>query len=143
MIRAIQTLAVALAVTATSVSAFATPTFPTVMQDELKLSTEPACAVCHAGGLTVRGTVTTDLGAALMSRGMVAYDEAKLRTAIQALVAEKNPAMVAFTGGGGASPTTVQGPEYGCHVAGQRGTGDMALIAAAAVAGLVLARRRR
>ena len=143
MNRNLRTFAVTLAVVVTSTAALATPSFPAVLQDELKLTTTPACAVCHAGGLTVRGTITTDLGAALLSRGMVAYDEAKLRTAIQALVAEKNPAMLAFTGGGGTSPTTVQGPEYGCRVADVRGAGDLALIAAAAIAGLLVARRRR
>lgn len=138
--------ALALAVSLTSVPALATADFPRILQDELQkeghaLTTTPGCATCHDGGVTGRGTVTTDLGKALMSRGMVAYDEAALRTAIHALVAEKNPAMVAFTGGGGT--TTFQGPEYGCRVASTNGSSDFALIAAAAVAGVLVARRRR
>ena len=136
MMRALRTFAAVAAFTATSVTASATPSFPAVLEDELKLTSTPACTACHVGA-TSRGTVTTTLGVALMSRGMVAYDEAALRTAIQALVAEKNPAITALVGG------AVTGPEYGCTFSKRGSTGDASLVAFAAVLGLVLARRRR
>ncbi len=138
MMRALRTFAAVAAFTATSVTASATPSFPAVLEDELKLTSTPACTACHVGASS-RGTVTTALGAALMSRGMVAYDEAALRTAIQALVAEKNPAITALVGGGGA----VTGPEYGCTFSKRGSAGDSSLVTFAAVLGLVLARRRR
>lgn len=138
MMRALRTFAAVAAFTATSVTAAATPSFPAVLEDELKLTTMPACTACHVGA-TSRGTVTTTLGVALMSRGMIAYDEAALRNAIKALVAEKNPAITALVGGGGA----VTGPEYGCTFSNRGSAGDASLVAFAAVIGLGLARRRR
>ena len=69
-------------------SARATPTFPGVIQKELGLSSTPQCAVCHQGGQTAVGTVTTPFGAALRGKGLVFYNDASLRTALGALAAE-------------------------------------------------------
>jgi hypothetical protein len=94
----------------------ASPSYPLVFQDELKLTSTPACTICHQGA-TGAGTVTTELGRALRSRGLVGgSNEQSLRTAIKALVAEGNPAIKPYVGGGGGA-VVVSGPEYGCTYA--------------------------
>jgi MYXO-CTERM domain-containing protein len=141
MIRVHPSFVAAALVALPSLPASATPTFPGVLQTELALATTPSCNACHVG-LTSRGTVTTDLGRALLSRGMVAGNEESLRTAIKALVAEQNPAIRALTGG---VPATAITPEYGCAcaVTGAPARGSFGLLASAIVAGLVLRRRVR
>jgi MYXO-CTERM domain-containing protein len=129
---------------AVSVPASATPTFPGVLQSELGLAETPACTACHVGAFA-RGTVTTPLGKALLSRRMVAGDEASLRTAIAALVAEKNPAILALKGG---ATSDVVAPEYGCtcSVTGTPSHGSLRACAAAlalAVVARLRVRRRR
>ena len=143
MTRPLHSLAAALSIAALSAVAAATPTFPAVLQTELKLTATPACAACH-NGPTARGTVTTPLGKALMSRRMAAYDEASLKTAIQALLAEKNQEILKLQAGG-----AVAGPEYGCSV-GQptrshkgAASSTLAAVAACALAAKLGARRRR
>lgn len=105
--------------------AAATPKFPSVIQRELKLAGEPACALCHSGGETRRGTVTTPFGATMRSRGLVAYSEPSLVTALQAITAEKKdsdgdgtPDVAELQAG--SDPNLAAGedlpdpPEYGC-----------------------------
>lgn len=67
----------------------ATPNFPPAIKRELQLAAEPQCSLCHAGGVTGRGTVTTPFGTTMRSRGLVPYDEASLALALKALTAEK------------------------------------------------------
>lgn len=127
-------------VAAISLDASATPSFPGVLQDALALTTTPSCAVCHQGA-TSRGTVTTPLGKALASRGMVAGDEASLRTAIAALLAAKDPEILALKGG-----AAVEAPGYGCQCA-VTGSPDRRMESFATVAwalgALVVGLRRR
>jgi len=67
--------------------AFATPAFPGVVQQHLGLRAAPSCTLCHVGQ-TARGTVTTPFGTTMRSRGLIAYDEASVRTGLDALAAE-------------------------------------------------------
>lgn len=141
--RARTSLVLASFVLALGGTAGATPTFPGVLQAELALPETPSCTVCHAG-VASRGTVTTPLGKALLSRGMVAGDEASLRTAIAALVAENNPEIRALKGGQSGG---VVAPAYGCECAVTGAPSKSSSLASLAFAiGAVLfgvARRRR
>jgi hypothetical protein len=141
MIRLRHRLSAFAAVAAVSFHASATPTFPGVLEDALTLSATPSCAVCHQGA-TSRGTVTTSLGKALTSRGMVAGDEASLRTAIAALLAARNPDILALKGG-----APVEAPGYGCQCAvtgaASRVSGFASMLALGTGALLVGVRRRR
>lgn len=140
MKRTLRSLAVATTLVASN--AFASPSYPLVFQDELKLTSTPACTICHQGA-TGTGTVTTDLGRALRSRGLVGgSNEQSLRTAIQALVAEGNPAIKPYVSGGGGAPAVVSGPEYGCSFAPSFADGG-AWAGGAFVAFALVARRRR
>ncbi len=134
-------LSIAAAILVCAPSAFASPAYPAVFQDELKLTEAPLCTICHQGA-TGAGTVTTDLGRALRSRGLVGGgNEASLRTAITALVAEGNPAIKPYTSGG--NVVNVAGPEYGCAF-GARAADRSAWASAIGVGlALVFGRRRR
>jgi hypothetical protein len=61
----------------------ATPTFPSVVAAAVS-GPAPSCSVCHQGA-TMRGTVTTPVGAALRERGLQAGDEASLKEALRTL----------------------------------------------------------
>lgn len=82
-------LALTVAVLALPSLAGATSTFPTAIQAALTAKKAPDCGVCHAGGTTGRGTVTTKFGAAMMARGLVANDEASLTKALTAMETDK------------------------------------------------------
>jgi hypothetical protein len=108
----------------------ATPGFPDAIASHLGLGSPPACSLCHVGP-TSRGTVNTPFGKSMMSRGLVAYDEASLKTALDALTAAKkdsdgdaqgdidelkagaSPNEGSGAGGGAAAPASIT-PEYGC-----------------------------
>lgn len=151
--RLLSLLAASLAVLATR-AAGATPNFPDVVASHLGLDAAPPCTLCHAG-TPARGTVTTPFGATLRTRGAVAYDEAALRLALDALAAEKKdsdgdgtPDIDELRAGddpnGAAGEVTT--PEYGCAIG--RGTpaagpGTAAVVALAlALAGARRSRRR-
>lgn len=78
----------ALLLTLLAPAAWATDQYPGVLQDRLSLPSLPRCKVCHANGVTGRGTVTTPFGASLRARGLVADDVASLEAALDALRAE-------------------------------------------------------
>lgn len=80
--------ALMLAVLLASGTARATPNFPGALAGTLGGPT-PAYSVCHTCGVTGRGTVNTPWGAALRSRGLAAYDEASLRSAVSQMEAER------------------------------------------------------
>jgi uncharacterized protein (TIGR03382 family) len=139
-------------------SALATPTFPSVLQTELKITTVPACAVCHLNGVTSAGTVTTPFGKALRMNGLVANDDASLKTALAAvktansdsdadgctdvdeLVAGTNPNKAGDCGGGGTgggTATTLPPIKYGCGASSVPGALGVLAVA------LLIRRRRR
>lgn len=133
--------------------ASATPSFPDTIASHLGSERAPDCAICHEGA-TQRGTVTTLFGSALRARGLVAYDDPSLRTALDALSAEKRDS----DGDGapdidevraGRDPSAAEGtpsdsPTYGCAVSAtlpSEALGRAALLVA--VASWLIRRRRR
>jgi len=139
--------------------ALATPTFPDVAAQHLGLVTAPSCTLCHVGQ-TARGTVNTPFGTTMRSRGLVAYDEASLRRALDALAAEKKDSDGDGTsdidelrtggdpnaGASGPGGEDVIAPEYGCGVSAGRRVRDASsngfVVASIGIA-VVLARGRR
>jgi hypothetical protein len=79
---------VALLLLLASAPARATPNFPGAIAQDLGAPT-PQCSICHAGGVTGRGTVTTLFGQAMLARGLVANDTASLQTALDKMRADK------------------------------------------------------
>jgi MYXO-CTERM domain-containing protein len=106
-------------------AARATPGFPGAVQRILGATQAPPCAVCHAGGQTGLGTVTTPFGLAMRARGLAPGDEASLQTALTRLEADR----VDSNGNGvldvdelraGSDPNADAShpqPTYGCAVA--------------------------
>lgn len=82
------TLAVALSLSFVTSVAFATPRFPGVLREAASAAANPECSVCHSGGVTTNGTVTTPFGQALRLRGLAADDETSLRNAFESLRVE-------------------------------------------------------
>jgi len=70
-------------------SASASPTFPDAVKRALSLSYSPPCALCHEGGRTGAGTVTTPFGRAVRDRGAAAGNDASLIAAVQKIAADK------------------------------------------------------
>jgi hypothetical protein len=137
-------------------TAHATPNFPSAVQRDLSAMSRPACIVCHnnpSGGL---GTVTTGFGTYMRSRGLVAFDEGSLQTAIDAARAEKHDSngdgiddLAALTEGldpnaaSGDRGASRQPPGYGCGGRIAPGVGlDGSFGVAVAVAFAAAARRR-
>ena len=79
----------ALALLLLAMPAQATPNFPGAIQRTLGAAQTPACAICHAGGVTGRGTVTTPFGQAMRARGLVAGDAASLAQALTRMETDK------------------------------------------------------
>jgi hypothetical protein len=138
--------------------AHATPNFPAAIQGHLGIAVAPQCSLCHSGGQTGRGTVNTPFGATMRTRGLVAYDEGALRTALDALAAERkdsdrdgtpdieelfnaqNPNLGTRSDGGVEAEPLV--PVYGCASIGPE-HGPSGLVLAALVACTFLRARRR
>ena len=133
-------------------SAGATPNFPGAVARDLALEAAPDCSLCHQG-TPGRGTVNTPFGSTMRSRGLVAYDEASLRVALDALSAEqkdsdgdgaadvaelKNGSDPNAPPGGSSDPV----PEYGCTYASRRDLRSPAWPVVTVIL-LLVARRRR
>jgi len=151
------------ALTALSISllvasnASASPNFPDVVKSTLSLSYLPPCTLCHEGGRTGAGTVTTPFGRAMRDRGAVSGDTGSVAAALTKLGADK----VDSDGDGttdvdelkrGTDPSSKGGasldtPEigYGCgaQVAGRGAHGETSWIVLALFSTVLLARRRR
>lgn len=132
----------------------ASPTFPDEIQQHLGLSYSPACSLCHAGGVTGFGTVTTPFGKAMRARGLTAGSITSLDAALDQMAADRVDSngdgvtdieeLKAGTDPNANAPGAAPPPEFGCSAAGghaQPGwrTGWMTLAAAA----IALLRRRR
>ncbi len=152
MLRRLTSLALGGVVMLGAARAHATPNFPVAVQQHLQLAAAPACTLCHVG-TPARGTVVTPFGASMRGRGLVAYDEGPLRTALDALTAEKRDSdkdgvadiaeLVAATDPNvapGAGGGDVLVPEYGCASGGSARTPGIA--GALGVAALLALRRR-
>lgn len=143
----------------------ATSTFPAAIQTDLALAHPPACALCHTTGDSGgRGTVNTPFGTTIRGRGLVAYDEAGLKSALAAMIAEKtdsdrdcvsdidelkqgsDPNTPNGPGMMCAGPAAPQGdtPQYGCgaHVTPLVPTSTGAFPFAVALAAIARLRRR-
>lgn len=139
--------------------ASASADYPEAVKQHLGLASAPQCALCHAGGMTGIGTVTTPFGKAARGDGLVAQDKSKLAsvldqmrtdkvdsdgdgdTDIDELVAGTDP----NTAGGG---PTAEKPElgYGCAATlspGRPAPSSGAALGLAFVAALAWSRRRR
>lgn len=148
--------------------ASATPNFPDAIATHLMLAAPPQCAICHNGGITGRGTVTTPFGKSMRAHGLVAFDETSLVSALDQLASGKVDSLGDGTGDiddlkAGRDPNVPDGdgganvhvetpvvPAYGCgaHVAPVSPPRDAAdpwavLGAVLAAAALVVSRRRR
>ncbi len=144
----------------------ATSSFPAAIQSNLALAHPPACALCHTTGDSGgRGTVNTPFGTTIRGRGLVAYDEAGLKSALAAMAAEKtdsdqdcvpdidelkqgsDPNTANGSGMKCAGPAAPQGdtPQYGCgaHVSPLVPTSTGAFPFAAALAAAIALLRRR
>lgn len=158
MIRALGVAATASAVVFWAPAAAASPPFPDEIKSHLGASSAPQCAVCHEGGKTGVGTVTTLFGKALRDRGLVAQDTASLDAALDQLDkdgvdsdGDGTPDIEELKNGTdpnqeGGAVINQPDPVYGCtaNVAsggpGRAGPGAALLLAAIAALG---ARRRR
>ena len=112
--------------------AFATPNFPTALQNYLALSQEPDCQVCHSASDATGNNADTPFALSLRSYGLLPFSTASLETAIEGMLRDR----VDSVGDGtpdiddlraGANPNlpqaTVQAPpperdlpSYGCTV---------------------------
>lgn len=72
-------------------TAHASSDYPAEIQKQLSLSYVPACAICHANGVTGLGTVTTPFGEAMRAQGLVCCDVASLDAALAALKTQMSP----------------------------------------------------
>lgn len=158
------TALVALACLAFAPDANATPNFPDEIAAHLMLQGSPACAICHQGGNTGVGTVTTPFGKSMRARGLVPFDLGSLDKAldlmasgkvdslgdgtpdIDDLKAGRDPNVPDGDGGANVHVETPIVPAYGCgnHVAPSSDADPLgALAALAASAALVASRLRR
>ncbi len=122
--------------------------YPAEIQKQLALSSPPACSICHAGGDTDAGTVTTAFGTTMVSRGLMGGDNLpSLDGALAALEGEMSPYIADLKEGldpnnpnaGGVAPIT-----YGClEVTGQGAGSSVAFLAVLGLALLLLLRPRR
>lgn len=134
--------------------------YPGVVQSKLGLSYAPPCSLCHEGGRTGAGTVTTAFGAALRARGAKGSDDVGLEAALDKLVADgvdsdkdgvkDGDELKKGTDPNGSGGAPLDAPEigYGCGGATVAGHGpsrapDAGIFAVGLVAGVVLLRRRR
>jgi hypothetical protein len=137
----------------------ATPLFPGDIQMFVGSAVPPPCTICHTNPLGGIGTATTTFALYLRSRGLVAFDDTKLKDALAAAQGEghssnsqgikdidalrqgldPNDPMV------GTTPQTPPGFGCGAHIApsGDAGMAAAPVLAAAAAIGALRRRRRR
>ena len=144
--------------------ASATPNFPDAIKTHLVLAAPPPCAICHNGGITGRGTVTTPFGKSMRAHGLVAFDETSLVSALDQLASGKvdslgdgtvdiddlkagrDPNAPDGDGGANVHVDTPVIPAYGCgaHVAPTNAAGDpWGVLGAVIVGGALLVSRTR
>ncbi len=149
-------LSTLLAATLVAGGAHATPNFPGAIQRQLSATAPPACRVCHVDGITGLGTVNTPFGKNMRERGLEAYDEPRLVTALAAMERDRIDSskgrgttdIEALRRGGDPNSTSAGSalgePDYGCGATfARRTTGSWTALAALAVATLSALRRGR
>ncbi len=124
----------------------ATPEFPGVIQQQLGLAQPPPCTICHATNAGGVGTVVKPFGIYLRSRGLVPFDDASLRNALLADIAERHSSSGGLTDidalKAGMDPNGTEGslvPAYGCSSVGP----ELDLLTVAALGTWPWLRRRR
>jgi hypothetical protein len=127
-------------------TAQASTQYPAGIQAYLQLSYTPACSICHAGGDTDAGTVTTEFGQTMVAFGLQGDNNiTSLDGALAGMVGEMNPYITDLKEGlDPNNPNTgpVQAPTYGCF--NMTGQGPSLAPAVCFLLGLwMLLRRRR
>lgn len=125
----------------------ATADFPAAIERDLDLQAPPRCTVCHSTDEGGAGTAVRPFGTYLRSRGLRAFDEDSLRTALSAAGGERHSssggqitdidALKAGQDPNGASGSELT-PAYGCSSSGS--ANSLALLA---LVGCLCMRRRR
>ena len=132
----------------------ATPDFPAVVQQFVSAPSSPSCTICHNNPNGGIGTATQPFAEYLRSRGLVAYDENSLRTALTADEAENQDSNSDGVSDidalkQGLDPNGASGakspPEFGCQIAhaGDRDHSEALAVLGGALACLFLRRRPR
>jgi hypothetical protein len=108
--------------------------YPAELQSQLGLSYTPPCSLCHQGGDTDAGTVTTDFGTTMVAFGLMGgNDLASLDGALAGLEGEMSPFIGDLKDGVDPNnPTsgTVPSITYGClDVTGQPSSAGAATLA--------------
>jgi hypothetical protein len=155
-LRSLGSVSLLLALLGAPATAWAIPPYPGDLQTALKLNYTPQCAICHEGGVTGLGTVTTPFGVSMRAHGLTddpstfpgalaAMEADKVDSVgrgysdIQALQLGQNPDTIPPN----AIPTSPVPPDYGCNV----GRGPAPPLLPVSIAGFALffhaLRRRR
>lgn len=112
--------------------------YPAEIETQLKLSYTPACSICHAGGDTDAGTVTTPFGSTMVTFGLMGGNNLpSVDGALAGLEAENSPYIAYLKAGEDPNnPQKAPGITYGCLVVtAERPTAGLGSFA---VLGLVL-----
>jgi hypothetical protein len=78
----------AIALVCSAREAHATPNFPDEIRAHLTLAASPPCAICHQGGVTGLGTVTTPFGKSMRAHGLVPFDIGTLDRALDQMASQ-------------------------------------------------------
>lgn len=153
--------AIALTTSLVSFDASATPTFPEFIKATIGASAVPECAICHVNGVTGSGTVNTAFGKTMRARGLLPNNEGTLKTALEAITAEKkdsngdgmtdidalkagkDPNGTVAADGGSGNPDTPETIQYGCARVAPKAPEGGTLALVIAIGALLVRRRAR
>jgi hypothetical protein len=91
--------------------------YPAEIQTQLNLSYTPACSICHAGGDTDAGTVTTPFGSTMVMFGLMGGNNLpSVDGALAGLEAENSPYIAYLKAGEDPNNPPKAGITYGCWV---------------------------
>ncbi len=121
--------------------------YPAEIQSQLQLSYTPSCSICHAGNDTDAGSVTTQFGSLMVSRGLMGGDNlTSLDGALAALEGEMSVYITYLRDDvdpNNPNTSTIPGITYGCFNVTDQGpaSGGLGLLVVG-LALLVLVRPR-